>query len=210
MAPADAIAALRERGAHLRHPVRFRYLEALALRAAGHEGEARRWLDARLTQALAQCSLPAASTPLPPEAVPAPRRASGGPLADLVREINGRAAPAAWPKAATGRPAPEAQPAEPQAQEALDYFRSTWARLAVAQQLSRSLAEPPDNAGPLNSHLLVLRALRQMQAISPTYLNRYIAYVDALLWLDQAGSAMALAPASASAQRKRAWRKPGP
>jgi hypothetical protein len=34
------------------------------------------------------------------------------------------------------------------------------------------------NAGPINSHMLVLRSLAMMQAISPDYLSRMISYVD--------------------------------
>ena len=39
---------------------------------------------------------------------------------------------------------------------ALRLYKNTWARLAVDQQLARSLAQVPDNPGPLNSQLLVL------------------------------------------------------
>ena len=50
---ADAeIAALRARGAADADPLRFRYVEALARRAAAHEGAARAVLDAKLAAAL--------------------------------------------------------------------------------------------------------------------------------------------------------------
>ena len=65
-------------------------------------------------------------------------------------------------------------------------FRSTWSKLSVDQQLTESLAKAPENAGPLNSNLLVLRALKLMQQTSPAYLRHFMAHVDALLWLDQA------------------------
>ncbi|MEP6969323.1 MAG: DUF2894 domain-containing protein, partial [Betaproteobacteria bacterium] len=65
-------------------------------------------------------------------------------------------------------------------------FRDTWIRLSVERQLSRSQQKVPANPGPLNSHLLVLRALRRMQEISPAYLERYMAHVEILLWLEQA------------------------
>ncbi len=50
----DPLAALRERGAARADPVRFRFLEALAARAATQRGAARRLLDARLMRALAE------------------------------------------------------------------------------------------------------------------------------------------------------------
>ncbi|KAK70216.1 DUF2894 domain-containing protein, partial [Bordetella bronchiseptica] len=40
--------AWRERGGEQADPLRFHYLQALARRAAGHEGQARQLLDERL------------------------------------------------------------------------------------------------------------------------------------------------------------------
>ncbi len=70
--------------------------------------------------------------------------------------------------------------------KSLRYFRSTWSRLSLEQQLSRALAQAPDNAGPLNSHFLVLQALIRMRDIAPQYLEGFIAHAQALLWLEQA------------------------
>ena len=70
----------------------------------------------------------------------------------------------------------------------LDYFRNTWARLSAEQRLTQSLAQTPDHAGPLNSHHLVHRSLTLMREVSPGYLHRFMSYVDALLWVDQAGT----------------------
>jgi len=78
--------------------------------------------------------------------------------------------------------------APPAELKSLRYFRSTWSKLSVEQQLSQALAQVPENAGPLNPHLLVLRSLQGMRDISPDYLNRFMSYVDTLLWLDQANS----------------------
>ena len=52
------------------------------------------------------------------------------------------------------------------------------------------------NAGPLNSHHLVHRALLLMRELSPEYLNRFMSYVDSLLWIDQANGSMAAAAAA--------------
>jgi hypothetical protein len=121
------------------------------------------------------------------------------------------AAPHAAPKAGRSRPAaarPERLPEPRRATvPALDYFRDTWARQQVSQHLSRSLARPTDNAGPLNSHRLALRALAQMQALSPAYLARFVAYLDALSWVDQAAASVPLAPAAGNGTDKK--RKPG-
>jgi hypothetical protein len=94
-----------------------------------------------------------------------------GPLAGLVEELNARA------------------PAD--LDETLGYLRTTWSRLSAERRLTQSLATVPGNAGPLNSHHLAHRALTVMREISPGYMSRFVSYVDALLWLDQANSAPA-------------------
>ncbi len=87
--------------------------------------------------------------------------------------------------------------------------RATWARLSVDKQLSLAMKQAPQNAGPINSHMLVLRSLAMMQAISPDYLSRVVSYADTLLLLDpgktdlpakrkKAGSARAAKPTKAT------------
>jgi hypothetical protein len=66
------------------------------------------------------------------------------------------------------------------------YFRNTWSKLSVDRHVTQAIEQAPENAGPLNSHRLVLRSLALMRDISPDYLNRFVSYVDTLLWLDQA------------------------
>lgn len=183
--PDPRIAALRERGAQALDPVQLRYIEALACRAARHSGEVRRWLDNKLEQAIASCSerLPAARTSETPAIDQAERRpgatarvatrhAGPGLLAELVAQLD--------------RHKSRAPSDGPDELKAMSQSRSTWARLRVGRQLAHSLASVPENPGPLNSHLLMLRALRTMQDISPAYLGRFMAYADTLIWLEQA------------------------
>lgn len=83
-------------------------------------------------------------------------------------------------------------------------FRDTWAHLAAEQQLARAAARGPDNAGPLNSHRLVLHSLGLMQTLSPAYLRRFLSHVDTLLWLEQASP---LPPVEAKTARRRMIKK---
>jgi hypothetical protein len=89
--------------------------------------------------------------------------------------------------------------------------RATWARLSVDKQLALAMKQAPQNAGPINSHMLVLRSLAMMQAISPDYLSRMVSYVDTLLALDPGEMAAPVkrkkAPASKSAKPAKAARK---
>lgn len=65
-------------------------------------------------------------------------------------------------------------------------FREAWSRIAAENQVDQAVERGPVNAGPLNSHLLVLRSLALMRRLSPEYLRRFLSHVDTLLWLDQA------------------------
>jgi Protein of unknown function (DUF2894) len=70
--------------------------------------------------------------------------------------------------------------------KSLRRFRESWSRIAAEDQLDKALGRAPDNAGPLNSHVLILRALGLMRELSPDYLRRHLQHMEALLWLDQA------------------------
>ncbi|MEK8051107.1 DUF2894 domain-containing protein [Ideonella sp. DXS22W] len=83
-----------------------------------------------------------------------------------------------------------AQAGLPGTQETLAQFRQLWGQLSTERQIRQSVASVPEGAGPLNSQRLVLRALQAMQQLSPAYLNRYMAYAETLLWLDEAGAAL--------------------
>ena len=56
--------------------------------------------------------------------------------------------------------------------------------MSVDKQLALAMKQAPKNAGPINSHMLVLRSLAMMQELSPDYLSRMVSYVDTLLLLD--------------------------
>ena len=207
-APGITIDSLRARGAQQLDPLRFCFIEALARRAQAHAGDTRRLLDAKLAVALAACAARLDSAGQAPG--PAPARgdapARPGPLADLLRRLDEHL-PA---DAAAPAPQPGGAPAE---LKALRQFRSAWAQLSVDRQLRQSLAQVPDNAGPLNSNLLVQRALTRLRELSPAYLARFMVYADALLWLHDAEGGVVplnkpvgrgIKPARAPASPKRA------
>lgn len=215
--PMVAIDALRARGADRFDPVRLRFIEALARRAAAQRDHARRVVDGRLATAVAEfgarfehaegeaaatlgralAQFPAAGDALREcfatgdfgalQRLHARLEAQQGstPLAGLLAHI-GR-----YTQDGGGGAPDQTTAAVPGAQgelKSVRYFRRTWSRLNVEQQLSRAFAHAPANAGPLNSHFLVLQSLRQMRSLSVEYVEQYMSYVDALLWLDQADS----------------------
>lgn len=194
--------AWRKRGDDRFDPVRFRFIEAMFNRAATHQGEARRILDDRVAKLLAAYGgdLEKARSESGNAAARKDKTAPArGPLAELVDHIARHAPPHG--------DALHGIPASPEL-KTLSYFRGTWSKLSAERRLTHSLAKVPDNAGPLNSHHLVHRSLTLMRDLSPEYLNRFMSYVDALSWLDQATSGGADAP-RAENQRKTARRRSG-
>lgn len=211
------IDALRARGAERFDPVGLRFIEALAGRAASQGGAARRVLDRRLARALAEYgerldrvereardALEASAMRFPASADALRQHFEAGDFRRLRRLLGrldaqggsgplgallGHIARHATAEDSGGVTADAGAPFEPGGElKALRYFRSTWSRLSVDRQLTRAFAQAPENAGPLNSHFLVLQTLRQLRDVSPGYLEQFMSYVDALLWLEQADS----------------------
>ena len=181
------LGAWRERGAHRLDPVRFHFIETLARRAADHTGDARRILDEKVAALLAAYGEDLEKTPdAGPAALESPAR---GPLAELTGHLAQHAS---------------SERMDPATNElkVLQFFRSTWSKLSAERRLTQSLAKLPQNAGPLNSHNLVHQSLTLMRELSPEYLNRFVSYVDALLWVDHAN-----APASTDAPRADSGKK---
>ncbi|WP_295841189.1 DUF2894 domain-containing protein [uncultured Xanthomonas sp.] len=76
---------------------------------------------------------------------------------------------------------------------AVENARRLWTELRSRSQLRQSLQPAPADAGPLNSGVLVHRALALMRTLSPGYLQHFLSYVDALSWLQQLHDGGALA-----------------
>ncbi|WP_155681573.1 DUF2894 domain-containing protein [Burkholderia stagnalis] len=171
--------AWREQGADRLDPVRFHLMDALARRAAGHDGDTRRLLDARLATLLAgyadivERSAPnAADVGIPPgepaRGEPAPGEPARGALAALVTQL-----------------ARDAQADRAGIDPAMiEFFRETWSKVRTEKQYRQALDQVPRNAGPLNSSSLVHRSLSLMRDLSPGYLQQFLSYVDALSWLE--------------------------
>ena len=193
----ETLDAWRARGADWLDPVRFRFLEAMARRAISHDGEARRLLDERLNRLLAVYHADLAkAAEAKREKTPSSAPVAGG-LTELLAHVAERTGVAAGGATAGASEL-----------KSLRYFRSTWSRLSADRRLNQSQAKMPENAGPLNSQHLVHRAITLMRDVSPEYLNRLMAYVDTLSWIEQANlSTPAPAPATKPEGRKSARSK---
>ncbi|MBO1017577.1 DUF2894 domain-containing protein, partial [Achromobacter sp. SD115] len=192
--------AWRETGADRIAPVRFQFMDALQRRAATQDGQARRLLDGKLAaliqayeaeldgaavKALAtanECAYEGATAAAPAACEPGPLAALTAYMADPGSDARGAAdLRAAYPEL-----------------EVLEYFRGVWSRVSADRQVRQSQEQVHKNAGPLNSNQLVHRALSLMREVSPGYLQQFLSYTDALMWLEQVQAATAPPPKEAA------------
>jgi hypothetical protein len=165
--------ALRAAGAARVDAVGWHYIETLASRTQAQSGPARLLLQTKLQEALQRfdARMTAAAHPQGhPEPLPSP-------LATLLQDMGPKTAPHG-----SGRPA-----GWPSENPRIQAFKKQLSQISVQKQVTHAIAKAPQNAGPINSQMLVLRSLGLMRAISPDYLNRFMAHVDTLLCLDEAG-----------------------
>jgi len=187
--------ALRHAGAADFDAVGWHYIEVLAERITAQKGAAQGLLQTKLEKAVGKLhARMAAASQLTqaPAALSAPAPAPTSPLAQLLQELALPVSPApSMARASNWRGE------SPRVQQ----FRKTLSKLSVQKQVSHAIAQAPQNAGPINSHMLVLRSLGLMRELSPDYLNRFMAYVDTLLCLEEAGKAKSLTKKSAAASK---------
>ena len=171
-AKAAEMAALAEEAAQ-RDPVGWHHIQVLAERTRTQTGLVQVLLQAKLNSALGQLQarLAAQKKQLTP-----PARHTPSPLSALLRDM---AAPSAE------------RPLSPSGHGRMDkprvaLFRQQLGKISVQKQVTQAIAQAPQNAGPINSHMLVLRSLGLMRELSPDYLNRFMGYVDTLFFLDSA------------------------
>ena len=169
--------ALRASGAARVDAVGWHYIEVLAERTQMQNGSAQALLLDKLDQALdafearlnASEPQPAASTAHAP---------TPSPLKTLLQDMGAPDPMSALPSA---RPDTGWRAESPRVRQ----FRQQLRKISVHKQVSQAMAMAPQNAGPINSHMLVLRSLGLMRDISGDYLNRFMVHLETLLCLDE-------------------------
>ena len=172
------------------------HIDALARRAALHQGAVRQVLEEKLqrlrTAQVAQQTPGQAPAPAHAHAhahAPAQERANTltapRPLADLLAHIARQTQSSGPTKVSTSTLLGAGGMAAPMELKAIRNYRGTWSRLRAERRLHQALALVPHNAGPLNTQRLLHQALRVMQQASPGYLLHFMAHVEGLLALDQ-------------------------
>lgn len=173
-------------------------LPALAALSALVDRLGREGVDAMAATPAEPTALPAADAP-----ARATRPASQRPGA--VRD-SASADPRATPRA-DGRGLLD----PPRPLRAVTAFERTWARLRAERLLHAAQTRVPQRAGPLNGSRLTHRLLHALKALSPAYLEAFMAQMDTLMALEQtalgaeplpqAAAAAAAAPAPAPVPR---------
>lgn len=198
------LAALRAKGAPRVDAVGWHYIETLAERIQTQSGPAQQLLLAKLQEALERiegrmakaagsASAAAAATPT----------TAPSPMAALLKDMVQRNAPQESGQH-SGHPSGQ-QPSQGALWRAesprIQQFRRQLSKISVQKQVTQAIAQAPQNAGPINSHMLVLRSLGLMRDISPDYLNRFMTHVDTLLRLDEADRGKLLSRKAAPAAK---------
>lgn len=194
--------ALRRQGADQLSPVDFHYMEALERRIPGQAPKVRHILETKLTLAIAayQARFEQAQSKAAPAttAVAVEPRTALGQLVQSMTQHTSETEFNQWTPASTPRTE----------LKTVRQFRNTWSKLSAQKQVLQALGQAPKNAGPINSHMLVLRSLELMRDISPDYLNRFMSYADTLLCLDQADLSSKASPTKPLASAKPRARAP--
>ena len=155
-------------------PVGWHYIQVLAERTRTQTGPVQVQLQAKLNSALAQLQARLAAQKKPHIPHIQPTRHAPSPLSALLRDMS---APSAERPLSPGGHGRMDNPRVAQ-------FRQQLGKMRVQKKVTQAIAQAPQNAGPINSHMLVLRSLSLMRDLSPDYLNRFMGYVDTLLFLD--------------------------
>jgi hypothetical protein len=164
-----SLAALRKAGVARFDAVTLHYLETLNQRLPSLDAEVQKFVRPKLSQTLADLTVRFEQAPPTARHQPAQKitvqKQPDSPLRALVRDL----------QAHTLSPPP------------LKALQENLSALSVNKQVSQALRQAPQNAGPINSHMLMLRSLELLRELSPAYLQRFMAYADTMLVLEQAG-----------------------
>lgn len=178
MSEQPTLESLKADGSDGHDAARFHYLEALARRMQMQPPAVQALLQQRLQAAVADYAARAGTARATPPAPPLATCTTDSPLALLNRDLAARA----QAEADHVRTSESTSTSE---MKSVRQFSEVWSKISAEQQVAQALNKAPENAGPLNSHKLMLRSLGLMRTLSPDYLRRFMAQMDALLWLEQ-------------------------
>jgi hypothetical protein len=174
-----SLESLQSQGAQGFDPVRFQYLQALSNRMQKQHGAVRRALEDKLQVALRDYGDRYAQPAKARQAGVTHQRLAGLRALAVLNRYLGNLAQEDTDVGLDGD-----APNRPE-MKSVRQFKQALSKQQAQDQVVQAVSQGPENAGPLNSHSLVLRSLTLMRELSPDYLQKYLSHVDALLWLDK-------------------------
>lgn len=177
---------LEQNGAAQLDPVNWHYIQVLTQRAQRQQGLAQHLLLDKLEKALSD--LQAKLSAAPKNALQKKQVLAPSPLAALLQEMLPKVTDSDAAQNTSGQVTKFSSTAWRAESPRIRQFRKQLQQISVQKQVSNAIAQAPQNAGPINSHMLILKSLSVMRDASPDYLNRFMGYVDTLLWLEVAES----------------------
>lgn len=190
----STLESLRSEGAHQHDPVRFRYLETLDRRMRLQPAAVQALLERKLHEALAAYQHDARTPQASPNHAQSPPAENC--LSQLNRDLNTRARADAHQALVDGTQSMSDL-------RSVRQFSEVWSKISAEKQVTQALHAGPENAGPLNSHKLMLRSLNLMRTLSPDYLRHFWAQMDSLLWMERMNTGFA-APSAKPVRKARA------
>lgn len=172
----STLASLRSEGAHHHDPVRFHYLETLDRKMRTQPAAVQALLERKLHQALSAYEQDARAFRAPSHS--ASRQPADTCLSQLNHDLSTRARNDASQALVDGAPSMSDM-------RSVRQFSEIWSKISAEKQVTQALHAGPENAGPLNSHKLMLRSLNLMRTLSPGYLRHFWAQMDSLLWMER-------------------------
>ena len=174
------MASLRTEGASNFDAVGWHYIEVLDARTRVQTGLAQQLLSEKLVNVLLDFKARLDAIQRPPLATEPGVFVPPSPLANLLNDrVQHLPAEASTRMDKTSNWREES----PQVKK----FRQALGKISVQKQVAKAIAQAPQNAGPINSHMLILRSLGLMRQCAPDYLNRFMVYAQTLFFLDEAG-----------------------
>ena len=194
-AVAQLLADLKQAGKDQVDPVRFRYLEVLAhkLRVKGLQGTLH-WQ--KLEQAVAEYQARSEQQADAEQPEQPGQTGQRSPLQLLLEALNHSAelpatnAPSPLERLIFGEETGEATQfaatrSSPRPLKAMARAQADRGHQALHERIRHAIEQTPENAGPMNAHRLVSRAIATMETLSPEYLNRFVNYADTWLALER-------------------------
>lgn len=172
----DKIATLRDAGAPAFDASSWQHVLSLRERMQAHHGAARTLLDHKLLQALDALQTRMAAVSASRGTLATEAASSSTPLPSVLGQLV-----QAW----------QAKGQTQQESTRVQAFRAELGKLRTLKQVNHALAQAPLNAGPLNSHMLVLKSMGLMREASPDYVQHLVMYVETLQRLATAGEVKA-------------------